>query len=168
MPAGQITERGWGESAALAPDFTLTATPARHFSGRRFGLDQDAPLWASWVLRGPRHRVFFGGDSGPFAAAFRRIRDEHGPFDLTLLKIGAADPDRADIHLGPRGAVAAHQLLRGRALLPLHGGPFNLACHAWTAPAEEVLAAAEAAGVPLLLPRPGERVEAGAAPRVSY
>ena len=168
VPAGQITERVWGESAALAPDFTLTATPARHFSGRRFGLDQDATLWTSWVLRGSRHRVFFGGDSGPFAAAFRQVGEEHGPFDLTLLEIGAADPDWADIHMGPLGAIEAHQLLRGRVLLPLHWGTFNLAYHAWTAPAEEVVQAAAAAGVLLLLPRPGERVEVGDAPQVSY
>ena len=168
VPARQITELGWWQSTPLAPDFTLTATPARHFSGRRLGLDQDATLWASWVLAGPTHRVFFGGDSGPFAEAFQQIGDAYGPFDLTMLEIGAADPTWADIHMGPLVAVAAHQLLRGQALLPLHWGTFNLAYHAWTAPAEEALRAAEAAGVALLLPRPGERVAVGTEPQVSY
>ncbi|MCC2548591.1 MBL fold metallo-hydrolase [Hymenobacter sp. BT175] len=167
VAADQITELDWWQALALAPDFTLVATPARHFSGRRLGLDQDATLWASWALLGPTHRAFFGGDSGPFDAAFQQIGAAYGPFDLTMLEIGAADPDWANVHLGPAGAVAAHQLLGGRALLPLHWGTFNLAYHAWNAPAEEVEAVAAAAGVPLLLPRPGERVAATQAPYLS-
>ncbi|MBW3128797.1 MBL fold metallo-hydrolase [Hymenobacter profundi] len=163
----KITELDWWQTHTLAPNFTLVATPARHFSGRRLGLDQDATLWASWVLLGPTHRAFFGGDSGPFADAFQQIGDTYGPFDLTMLEIGAADPDWADVHMGPTVAVAAHQALRGRALLPIHWGTFNLAYHAWTDPAEEVQQAAASAGVALLLPRPGERVEAAQAPYVS-
>ena len=58
-------------------------------------------------------------------------------------------------------ALAAHAQLRGRQLLPLHWGTFNLAYHTWTEPVERLLAGAAAAGVPLLLPRPGQRVMAG-------
>jgi L-ascorbate metabolism protein UlaG (beta-lactamase superfamily) len=63
VPADRITELNWWESAKLAADFMLVATPARHFSGR--GLRRNDTLWASWCLLGPRHKVFFGGDN-PF------------------------------------------------------------------------------------------------------
>jgi L-ascorbate metabolism protein UlaG (beta-lactamase superfamily) len=156
VPAAKISELTWWEEVAVAPDFKLTATPARHFSGR--GLGRDGTLWASWVLQGPQHRVFFGGDSGPFDEAFRQIGERFGPFDLVMLEIGAADAEWADIHLGPDEALRAHQLLGGGPLLPLHWGTFNLALHAWRQPVERLLEAA-APTVPLLLPAPGQRVE---------
>ena len=162
VPATQITERGWWENVALGPDFELTATPARHFSGWGL-LDRDQTLWVSWVLRGLHHRVFFGGDSGPFDEAFRQIGARFGPFDLVLLEVGAADAEWADIHLGPDNALAAHQLLGGGPLLPLHWGTFNLALHAWRQPVQRLLAAAGPA-VPLLLPAPGQRVDVAAGP----
>ena len=42
--------------------------------------------------------------------------------------------------------------------IPVHWATFNLAFHGWTEPAERVLVAAEAAGVPIAIPRPGESV----------
>ena len=165
VPASRITEATWWDKVALAPDFELVATPARHFSGRGL-LNRDSTLWASWVLKGPQHRVFFGGDSGPFDEAFQEIGAAYGPFDLVMLEIGASDPEWADIHLGPDNALAAHRLLGGGPLLPLHWGTFNLAFHAWRQPVQRLI---EAAGpeVTLLLPTPGQRVEAAAGPVAS-
>jgi L-ascorbate metabolism protein UlaG (beta-lactamase superfamily) len=161
VPAAQVAELDWGESLRLG-ELTLTATPARHYSGRN-PLHADEALWASWVLAGPRHRVFFSGDSG-FFEGFRAIGAAHGPFDLTLIKIGACDRTWQEIHMSPGEAVQAHRDLGGRLLLPVHWGTFNLAFHAWNAPAEEVLAAAGDDGVALVVPRPGELVEPGLPP----
>ena len=159
VPALNITELNWWETAKLSEDFTLAATPARHFSGR--GLTRNDTLWASWCLLGPTHKVFFGGDSGPFEEGFRQIGEAYGPFDLVMLEIGASDPEWADIHLGPDNALAAHRLLGGGPLLPLHWGTFNLAFHAWRQPVQRLLEAA-APEVPLLLPAPGQRVDVAA------
>ena len=161
VAAACITELNWWEAAQLSEDFTLVATPARHFSGR--GLKQNDTLWASWCLLGPTHRVFFGGDSGPLDEGFRQIGEAYGPFDLVMLEIGASDPEWADIHLGPDNALAAHRLLGGGPLLPLHWGTFNLAFHAWRQPVQRLLAAA-GSEVPLLLPAPGQRVDVAAGP----
>jgi L-ascorbate metabolism protein UlaG (beta-lactamase superfamily) len=156
VPADKITELTWWDEVAVAPDFKLIATPARHFSGRGL-LNRDSTLWASWVLLGPQHRVFFGGDSGPFDEAFQQIGEKFGPFDLVMLEIGASDAEWADIHLGPDQAVAAHRLLGGGPLLPLHWGTFNLAFHAWRQPVQRLL---ELMGTQeLLLPAPGQRVD---------
>ena len=155
VAAERITELDWSESATVGP-LTFTATPARHFSGR--GLtDRNHTLWASWSVAGPRHRVFHSGDTGPFPG-FASIGAAHGPFDLTLVKIGAYGETWPDIHLTPEQAVDAHAKLRGTLLLPIHWGTFNLAFHAWDEPAERVVAAA-GAGTRLVMPRPGESVE---------
>jgi L-ascorbate metabolism protein UlaG (beta-lactamase superfamily) len=76
-------------------------------------------------MLGPQHRIFFGGDSGPYEEGFREIGATYGPFDLTMLEIGAYDAEWADIHMGPEHAIAAHQALGGGLLLPLHWGTFN-------------------------------------------
>ena len=60
--------------------------PARHFSGRLSS--RNNTLWGSWGFIGPNHRAYFGGDSG-YTKSFAEIGAEHGPFDLTLLPIGA-------------------------------------------------------------------------------
>ena len=135
----RITELDWSESTTVGP-LTLTATPARHFSGRGLS-DGNHTLWASWSVAGPKHRVFHSGDTGPFAG-FAAIGAAHGPFDLTLIKIGAYGETWPDIHLTPEQAVDAHAKLRGKVLLPIHWGTFNLAFHAWDEPAERVVVAA--------------------------
>ena len=119
---------------------------------------KDRTLWASWVIAGPLHRVYFGGDGG-YHPGFKEIGDKHGPFDITMLEIGAYHPNWSDIHLGPEKALQAHRDLRGRALLPIHWGTFQLAMHAWTGPAEQVRAGAKEMGVRLLLPVPGQQVD---------
>ena len=160
----RIVELDWSESTTVGP-LTLTATPARHFSGRGLN-DRNHTLWASWSVAGPRHRVFHSGDTGPFPG-FADIGASHGPFDLTLVKIGAYGETWPDIHLTPEQAVDAHAKLRGGLLLPIHWGTFNLAFHAWDEPAERVVAAAAVAtGTRLVVPKPGESVEPATPPPV--
>jgi L-ascorbate metabolism protein UlaG (beta-lactamase superfamily) len=110
------------------------------------------------VIAGGQHRVFFSGDSG-YSSEFRRIGEKFGPFDLTLIKIGASDPSWHEIHMSPEDALRAHQDVRGRLLLPVHWGTFNLAYHAWNEPAERLFAAARSAGTAFVVPRVGEWVE---------
>jgi L-ascorbate metabolism protein UlaG (beta-lactamase superfamily) len=161
VAAGQIHELDWNESVAI-DGLSFTATPARHYSGRRPRHNNET-LWASWVVKGPRHRIFFSGDSG-YSDQFRVIGATHGPFDLTLIKIGASDPTWSAIHMTPEEAVQTHLDLRGRVMLPVHWATFNLAFHAWREPADRALAAATKAGVTLVVPTPGELVEPDAPP----
>ena len=156
IATSQIHELDWNESAELN-GLTITATPARHYSGRN-PRHKDETLWASWVVKGPRHRFFFSGDSG-YSGRFKEIGAQHGPFDLTLIKIGASDPSWADIHMTPEDAVRTHGDVRGRVMIPVHWATFNLAFHAWREPADRARAAAGRAGVTLVIPRPGAFVE---------
>ncbi len=146
----------WGETTVGA--LTLTATPARHFSGRSMVMaDRDATLWAGWAIRGPEHRLYYSGDTAMFPG-FAEIGDRLGPFDASLFEIGAYDALWADVHLGPEQAVAAHRLVRGGILIPVHWGTFDLALHPWTEPVERLLVAAAHSGTHVAMPRPGETV----------
>lgn len=160
VPDERIVELDWNESAQLG-DLTLVCTPARHFSGRF--LTRNATLWSSWALIGPTHRAFFGGDTG-YTKSFPDIGAEHGPFDLTLMPIGAYHPGWPDIHMNPEDAVRAHRDVTDSGLLvPIHWATFRLAPHPWSEPVERMLAAAAAEDVRVAAPRPGERVEPGSA-----
>ncbi|MEO6794265.1 MAG: MBL fold metallo-hydrolase [Mycobacterium sp.] len=157
VPADRVIELDWDEHAALG-ELTLTCTPARHFSGRF--LTRNLTLWASWVIAGPGHRVYFGGDSG-YTADFRRIGADYGPFNVTLLPIGAYNTAWPDVHMNPEEAVRTHLDVNGAGsgtLVPIHWCTFRLAPHQWDEPVERLLAAADAAGVQTAVPRPGERV----------
>jgi L-ascorbate metabolism protein UlaG (beta-lactamase superfamily) len=161
IPDSRIIERDWQESHRIG-DLTLVCTPARHFSGRLF--TRNTTLWASWVIIGPRHRAFFGGDTG-YTKSFAEIGADHGPFDLSLLPVGAYHPAWPDIHMNPEEAVRAHLDIAepGRGLLlPIHWATFRLAPHPWAEPVERLLAAADPAGVEVVVPRPGERVDPAA------
>ena len=156
VPASRIRELDWGESVDFG-GVEVTSTPARHFSGRGF-TGRDRTLWCSWVIAGPRHRVFYSGDSGYFDE-FRRIGAEHGPFDATLMSLGAYSPTWPDVHMDPEELVRAHEELRGGVLVPVHWATFNLAFHAWNAPAERAAAEAARRGATIVIPRPGQRFE---------
>ncbi|MEM6327769.1 MAG: MBL fold metallo-hydrolase, partial [Bacteroidota bacterium] len=95
---------------------------------------------------------------------FAQVGERYGPFDLTLIESGAYNAAWSDVHLGPEQAVAAHRMVRGRVLMPVHWCMFNLAVHSWTEPAERVLAAAEPLGIPVAIPRPGESLTPEAFP----
>jgi L-ascorbate metabolism protein UlaG (beta-lactamase superfamily) len=158
IPSEQIVELDWWENADDAGgSINIVATPARHFSGRSIGPNQT--LWASWAIIGPNHRVFFSGDTG-FFDGFTEIGNKYGPFDLTMIKIGAYDKGWPDIHVNPEQAVRAHQALKGKLLLPIHWGTFNLAFHNWFDPPEWVTAEAAKSDVRLATPKPGQTVDA--------
>ena len=162
----RIAALDWLESAAVQggsddAGLRVTALPARHFSGRSLW-DRFSTLWSSFVLEGPRHRVFFGADSG-YWEGFREIGEQYGPFDLTMLEIGAFHPLWADIHMGPEGAARAYEAMGGPErcgpLFPVHWALFNLALHGWRQPMEEMCRLASERGIPLWYPAPGAPAE---------
>jgi L-ascorbate metabolism protein UlaG (beta-lactamase superfamily) len=156
IPASRIVELDWWERTQLN-GMEIVCTPARHASGRSL-FDKDSTLWAGYALITGQHRVFFSGDTGLFPA-MRRIGEELGPFDLTMIETGQYHRSWPDWHIGPEQAVIAHEMLRGRVMLPLHWGLFALAYHGWTEPAERTLRAAAERQVTLVAPKPGQSVE---------
>ena len=126
----------------------IVCTPAQHFSQRSLW-DLNTRLWASWAVLGSSRRVYFSGDTGYFDG-FREIGERLGPFDLTALAIGAYMPPAIMrfVHLTPEQAVAAFQDLRGRTLLGIHWGTFDLADEPLEEPPARMSAEAARRGVP--------------------
>lgn len=149
----RIEELDWWEETTVR-GIRLVSTPARHFSGRAL-TDRDATLWTGWAIVGTQRRVWYSGDTA-LTPAFDDIGRRLGPFDITFVESGAYNAAWTDVHLGPEQAVAAHQMVQGGLLVPVHWGLFDLALHGWTEPAERIRAAAAVAGVPVAFPRPGE------------
>ncbi len=152
--AAQCVELDWmGSTRVGAVD--ITALPTRHFSGRG-AFNRFETLWASFALIAPQHRVLYGADSGEWPG-FAEIGERFGPFDLTMLEIGASDPLWAEIHMGPEGAVRMFKALGGHGLfMPIHWGLFDLAFHHWLQPIE-LISGVE--GLPVWSPTPGEPTE---------
>lgn len=148
-----IHEVDWGDVVTIK-NFSITACPSRHFSGRGI-THRNETLWASFVIKGPQHNIYFGADSG-WSPDFEKIGETYGPFDLTLLEIGAYGKYWPDIHMGPDNASNAHLALKGKLMMPIHWATFNLAPHAWYEPGEKLVAFAQQKNIDLLLPEPGQ------------
>ncbi len=151
---GRITELDWFDScvidAAGRPStanglsgpgalMRLTATPARHFSGRL--LKRGGTIWSSFVLKTTDHSFYLGGDSG-YGAHFKAIGERFGPFDLAILECGQYGHNWPNIHMLPEETVMATQDLRASTLMPVHWAKFALSVHPWDEPIRRVTAAA--------------------------
>jgi L-ascorbate metabolism protein UlaG (beta-lactamase superfamily) len=158
IDASKVRQLDWWQQTSVhgVKDIQLVATPAQHFSGRSLR-DGDSTLWASWVIVAGDLRLFFSGDTG-YHADFKTIGDRFGPFDVTLLETGAYDAQWPEVHMQPEETLQAHLDLRGRWLMPVHNGTFDLAMHPWHEPFDRILELAAAHGVRLATPEMGERL----------
>ena len=162
VPLERIVELDWMDetnvTASSGAALKLTSVPARHFSGRSL-LHRFETLWGSYVLRGASHTLYFGADTG-WWDGFEEIAATFGPFDLTMLEIGAYNELWKEIHLGPDNAARAFQVMGGHGLLmPIHWGLFDLALHGWKQPIERLLELSRDVALPLWSPVPGEPTE---------
>lgn len=154
IPAERIIELGWWESITPNLLVRLTATPARHFSGR--GLTVNKTLWASFVLEIFGYRIFIGGDSG-YGEHFRDIGQQFGRFDLVILECGQYGDQWCDIHMSPEQTLQAAIDLNGKILMPVHWGRFTLGLHVWHEPVQRLEKALCAFPLRILCPMIGKR-----------
>lgn len=156
VPASKVRQLDWWQETQVG-GLRLVATPAQHFSGRSL-FDSNSTLWASWVIIDKDFRLFFSGDTGYFPG-FKQIGERFGPFDLTLMETGAYNVAWPNVHMQPEETLQAHLDVRGKTLLPVHNGTFDLSIHDWHEPFDRISALAQAKGVPLSTPRMGERID---------
>ncbi len=156
---GAITELDWWETYT-DKDFSMTAAPGRHFSGR--GLKRGQSLWSGFILKTKHHNLFLGGDSG-YDTHFKTIGEKYGPFDLAILESGQYNSAWPHIHMMPEDTVQAAADLNAGLLLPVHWGKFTLAMHAWDEPINRVLRKAKALNIPVTTPMIGEPLILGSA-----
>nr|WP_319400693.1 MBL fold metallo-hydrolase [uncultured Carboxylicivirga sp.] len=130
-----ITELDWYEATNLNKGWKLTATPARHYSGR--GLKGNQTLWASYVLQTPDYNLYIGGDSG-YDTFYTEIGDKYGPFDLAILEQGQYDEKWNLIHLMPYQLLKTAKDIGAKRILPVHNSRFALANHPWDEPLDKI------------------------------
>jgi|KBSMisStandDraft_5_1062788.scaffolds.fasta_scaffold00251_6 L-ascorbate metabolism protein UlaG (beta-lactamase superfamily) len=153
IPDSKMTELDWWESLSIGPGWTLTATPARHFSGRT--LVRNKTLWSSFVLNTGDHKIYLGGDSG-YDGHFREIASKMGPFELAILECGQYGKNWPYIHMFPGETVKAAKDLQASLLIPVHWGKFVLSTHSWNEPIKRVVESATQQNMPIASPRIGE------------
>jgi len=167
-----VVELDWWEERMLpGGDYRVVATPARHWT-RRTPWSTNTRLWCSWALvptaaADAGFRVYLGGDSA-YASVFEEIGRRLGPFDVSILPIGAYEPRwfMGASHMNPEEAVQVYEDLGGRgAFLPSHWGTFRLTFEDPLEPPERLRAAWSERGLEeqwLHVPRHGETVRVGA------
>lgn len=153
IDASKVRQLDWWQGTEV-DGIRFIATPSQHFSGRGL-FDGNSTLWASWVMIDGDTRIFFSGDTGYFDG-FKRIGERYGPFNLTLMETGAYNVDWPHIHMQPEQTLQAHIDLKGRWLLPIHNGTFDLSMHAWHEPFDRILALAWERNVSITTPQMGE------------
>ena len=151
----KITQLDWWENIKLN-DVELVSTPAQHFSGRGI-TDTDKTLWSSWVIRNQQHSLYFSGDTGYFPG-FKDIGEKYGPFDYAFMECGAYNELWRDIHMMPEDSLQAFKDVKGKVMVPIHNGTFDLSTHAWFDPMEKITKLAQENNVTLLLPQIGQLV----------
>lgn len=158
IPKEKVLEFDWWETQQVNPLVTLTATPARHFSGR--AVRSNRTLWSAFVLQLPGINIFIGGDSG-YGDHFTEIGARFGPFSLALLECGQYNERWPYIHMMPEETIQAAIDLKAEVLMPVHWGKFALSLHTWDEPINRATASAAQRNVRVTTPRIGEAVIIG-------
>jgi L-ascorbate metabolism protein UlaG (beta-lactamase superfamily) len=130
---GRVVELDWWQAHTL-PQLEVTCTPAQHFSARTLW-DRNRTLWSGFVLKTASGSIYFAGDSA-WCGSFETIGARLGPFDLSLIPIGAYEPRwfMGTVHMNPDEAVRAHLAVRSRRSIAMHFGTFQLTDEAIDAP----------------------------------
>ncbi len=155
IPQERITELDWWQSTELG-DLTFTATPSQHFSGRS-GFSSRESLWASWVIKSADYSIFYSGDSG-YDIHYKNIGDRYGPFDVVFMECGQYNELWRFSHNMPEEAVKGFVELRGKIMVPVHWGMFDLSTHNWYDPPTRVTELAKEQNINLVTPRLGQLV----------
>ena len=159
VDSSSINELDWWEQLKFE-GIAITATPARHFSGRG-PFDRAKSLWCGFAFKTKTHAIYWSGDGG-YGAHFEEVGQRLGPFDWAFLECGQYNPRWHQIHMYPEEAVLAARDAGAKVATPVHWGGFSLAMHPWKEPVERFVAEAEKLGQRYLVPQLGEIVQLNA------
>jgi L-ascorbate metabolism protein UlaG (beta-lactamase superfamily) len=112
--APRVAEVAVGGPLEIAPGWTLTAVPARHW--RWPGAPRAAAV--GYLVEGPSARIYFAGDTAPY----RGMRAFADRVDIALLPVGSWGPHLGPGHLSPRTAAEVARDLGARVAVPIHWG----------------------------------------------
>ena len=91
--------------------------------------DTNKTLWGSFLIEYKGKKIFFACDTG-YGEIYKRIGENFGPIDLTMINIGAYDfrPmfEKSIYHTSPEEALQVARDLRSKKVLGIHWGTFVL------------------------------------------
>tara|TARA_Y100000590_G_scaffold321136_1_gene363576 strand:+ start:10068 stop:11168 length:1101 start_codon:yes stop_codon:yes gene_type:complete len=120
-----VIELDWYERKKIF-NLEIFAMPAYHWS-RRLGQKYNSTLWNGYVLNYESKKIYFSGDTA-FGNMFTEIGNKYGPFDLTIVPIGAYMPREMmkASHCTPEEAVEITTMLNSKNILGMHWGTIRL------------------------------------------
>jgi len=121
-----VETAGWFQEFTTGERLKIAFVPVRHWC-RRGLFDMNERLWGGFVISGAGKTIYFGGDSG-FGSHYRETAEVFGPIDYFVIGIGAYEPRwfmQAN-HNNPADAFQAFLDARGKTLVPMHYGTFDL------------------------------------------
>ncbi len=129
-----IIELDWWEKKQSG-EFTFSAVPAQHFSGRGL-FDRNRSLWMGCIVSHGDKKLYFAGDTGYNHSDFKEIGEKFGPIDLSLLPIGVYFPRKfmRAVHIHPEESLAIHQDVKSKLSIGGHWGTFKLSSDSITRP----------------------------------
>ncbi|GAB66710.1 hypothetical protein PCYB_094940 [Plasmodium cynomolgi strain B] len=127
--------------------YKIIFAPTLHWSGRKDNLsDINHTLWGSLILKGPKHRFYFSGDTAYLKEnfeEFKKIGRLHGPFHLAAIAIGAYEPNNSlkYHHVHPWESVKIWRDIKAETAIGVHWGTFRLSAEEFMQPRDELEAA---------------------------
>ncbi|SBT71532.1 conserved Plasmodium protein, unknown function [Plasmodium malariae] len=127
--------------------YKIIYAPALHWSGREDNhSDLNQTLWGSLILKGPKHRFYFSGDTAYLKEdfeEFKKIGRLHGPFHLAAIAIGAYEPNNTlkYHHVHPWESVKIWRDIRAETAIGVHWGTFRLSAEEFMQPRDDLEAA---------------------------
>lgn len=152
-PLEKIVELDWWQDYVFGDSSRITATPARHFSGR--DLNKNKTFWASFVYESPKRTIWIGGDGG-YGKHYAKIGAKFPNIDLGILENGQYNPDWAQVHTMPQYLGKEMTELGAKRYLTVHHSKFCLSKHPYFEPLQNAKKAAKESGKPLFMPIIGE------------
>ncbi|XP_052818107.1 N-acyl-phosphatidylethanolamine-hydrolyzing phospholipase D-like [Mya arenaria] len=127
-----VEEFKWWEPINVGA-FTFVCTPTQHYRDwkstiMKKDLVRANALWCGWVVKSPKYKYYFAGDSGYQDELFKLIGQKYGPFDLASIPIGAffCGYITKFVSMNPEEAVKVHMDIHSRVSIGINWGTFEL------------------------------------------
>ena len=121
----KVTEVDWYDKKEINGTI-IKSLPAVHWS-RRLGQERNSTLWCGYSIRAKNTNIYFSGDIA-YGDVFSEIRKKAGPFELSIVPIGAYEPREMmqTSHVTPEEAAKVTKIIGSNKILGMHWGTIIL------------------------------------------
>ena len=136
-----IKEVDWYDEINIS-DIKIKSLPAIHWS-LRLGQKRNETLWCGYSINSNNKKIYFSGDIA-YGEVFKDIAVKDGPYDLSIVPIGAYEPREMmkTSHVTPEEAVQVTKDIKSNSILGMHWGTIRLSSEDLWEPPERFYQAA--------------------------